>query len=214
MIQRPVAHIRWTECVAVLSVAVRDYATYEDSREFLAKSGLKQLLTELASDNLTALLQIEETGNVRRAVLNRPELLHFAELASANSETVSALVRAVSNPIARRHFPLAAVWAQYADALVAFQAGALREDLPPAKAAGSAARYLPYIRFMCAESADWSEAIQDIQLSFAKWNSDKRATDWLGLDGDGKNQVRWDFRLAALRLGANNSFKADGFAAA
>jgi hypothetical protein len=33
---------------------------------------------------------------------------------------------------------------------------------------------------------------------FQRRNSDRRCIDWVGLDGDGKNPVRWDFRLFTL----------------
>ncbi len=37
--------------------------------------------------------------------------------------------------------------------------------------------------------------------SFASRNADKRYTDWVGLDGDGKNPVKWDLRAYTLEKG-------------
>lgn len=212
--QLPIAMRRRHDCVAVMNRAITDYSSFEASRSFLAESGLETMLSELAADNLSTLLELERSGKVSRAVLNRPELLHFAALCEAESTTVDALVQVVSSRLARSYFPLPGIWSSYADALVAFMSGSVATAQVPKMVKGAAARYLPYIHFMCAEPEDRAAAALEAELSFKRWNREKRTTDWLGLDGDGKIPVAWDFRLAALRLGANNSFKADASGAA
>ena len=190
-----------------MSSAVLSYASYEESLDFLSKAGLEAMLSELAADNFADQSELEESGKVTQAVLNRPELLHFAALCCASSETFSALVRVVASSAVRSRFPLAGIWSAYADALVAFSTLQPSSAAVPERVSGAAMRYLPYIQFMQAQPARQIALTNEMAASFAKWNKDKRATDWLGLDGDGNNPVKWDFRLAALRLGANNSSK-------
>lgn len=102
--QLPIALRKWPDCVAVMSRAVRDCPSFEASRNFLAETGLKAMLSELALDNLNTLLELERSGKVSRAVLNRPELLHIAALCRADSSTVDALAQAVSSRRSGRPF--------------------------------------------------------------------------------------------------------------
>lgn len=52
---------------------------------------------------------------------------------------------------------------------------------------------------MCAKDVtEGQQLVESIRTSFLKWNKDKRAIDWKGLDGDGKDPTQWDFRLSAL----------------
>ena len=42
--------------------------------------------------------------------------------------------------------------------------------------------------------------------SFEARNRDRRFTDWIGLDGDGEQPVRWDFRHYAIEAGRRMRF--------
>jgi hypothetical protein len=196
---RPIAHQRWSESADLMRACVREAADARAGIELCRVRGLPQMLIELAQDNDRLRAAVEAGEPLRAAVLNRPELLHFAALAHVPAGVAHSLVEAVASAAARKHWPLAGIWSDYGDALVAFTRRSGPVSLPARAISGSAKRYLHYIRFMQAQTAaERDAAAADAQSAFADANRDRRATDWLGLDGDGNSPVKWDFRLSAL----------------
>jgi hypothetical protein len=163
------------------------------------------LVSELASENGRVLADLEASSKPTVAVLNEPELVHFAAIVRASSATVEELLRAVESAHAARFFPLCGVWQGYAAAVVAYYRGT-HAELPVTKAKGYEKFMLPYIRYMCARTDEGRAAarVEAVQ-SFSLRNADHRLTDWIGLDGDGKQPVRWDFRLYAIETARPSS---------
>lgn len=198
MTSRPIAHKRKSDCEAILLRCLREFTSYEESNGFIVSAGLRELICELATDNERLLTEMERSGKANAAILNRPELLHFAVLANVDAPHIDLLLKAVAHPTVRKHFPLAGIWASYADCLVAlFRSNPSPQ--PTLKATGGAKRYVPYVQLMCASDAtERANASSAIAVEFKKWNKDKRAINWVGLDGDGMNPVQWDFRHTSL----------------
>ena len=159
------------------------------------------MVDELAAENDAVLTDLERTAKPKVAVLNRPELVHFAAVLGSTDTALTQLLRAVESPLAARHFPLSGIWRSYAAALVnLYRRVSTEEALPKAK--GHEKYYLPYVRYMTAANADEEKAARvAVVESFEARNRDRRFTDWIGLDGDGEKPVRWDFRLFAIEAG-------------
>jgi hypothetical protein len=159
------------------------------------------MVDELAAENDAVLTDLERTAKPKMAVLNRPELVHFAAVLASSDTALRQLLRAVESAVARNYFPLNGIWRSYAAALVNLHQG-FSTDVAIAKAKGHEKYYLSYVRYMTAANADEESAARAAVVeSFEARNRDRRFTDWIGLDGDGEKPVRWDFRLCAIDAG-------------
>jgi hypothetical protein len=156
------------------------------------------MVDELAVANNAALTDLEQTAKPKVAVLNRPELVHFAAILGSSDSVIQLLLQAVESPLAEKHFPLSGIWRTYAVAVVNLHRGIRTETTLP-KAKGYEKYYLPYVRYMNAANAQEQENAQiEVAQSFEARNRDSRFIDWYGLDGDAKKPVRWDFRQCAI----------------
>jgi hypothetical protein len=163
------------------------------------------MLDELAAENDTVLTELEQIRKPRVAVLNRPELVHFAAVLGCSETAMRQLLRAVESPLAVSYFPLSGIWRSYAVALVNLHRGVNTQVALP-KPKGHEKYYLPYVRYMTAPDAQELDAARvALAESFAARNQDRRFTDWIGLDGDWEKPVRWDFRLFAIDAGRTKS---------
>jgi hypothetical protein len=163
------------------------------------------MLDELAAENDAILTDLERTGKPKVAVLNRPELVHFAAVLGSPDTALRQLLRSVESPVARNYFPLSGIWQSYAAALVNLCRGVSTKVALP-KAKGHEKYYLPYVRFMTAADDQEAETARvAVAESFEARNRDRRFTDWIGLDGDGEKPVRWDFRFYAIETGRTKS---------
>jgi hypothetical protein len=155
----------------------------------------------LAAENNGLLTDLERTAKPKVAVLNQPELVHFAAVLGSSDTTLQQLLRAVESPRAANYFPLSGIWRSYAAALVNLHRGASTEVVLP-KPKGHEHYYLPYVLLMTAVDAQgMANARVAVAEGFEARNRDRRFTDWVGLDGDGEKPVRWDFRLFAIEAG-------------
>jgi hypothetical protein len=156
------------------------------------------MIDELALVNDAVLTDFERTARLRVAVLNRPELVHFAAVLGSTDTTMKRLLRAVESPLAARQFPLSGIWRSYTAALVNLHR-AISTHIPLPKAKGHEKYYIPYVSYMTATNAEEKEAAGvAVAQSFADRHRDRQFIDWLGLDGDSEKPVRWDFRLHAI----------------
>src|SRR5262245_24139477 len=193
------AHALETQIRSLVCESLRVCASGDEAVKWLRTRNVRAYLIELAEENENNLRQLEATSTVTYAVLNRPELLHYAAIFDAPENTEHQLLRSVGSSLAREHFPQSGIWRAYATALVNYHAG-IHGPLSLPKARGYEKFYLPYIEYMLADSdSGRDKAIESAAKSFEARNRDKRYTDWVGLDGDGKKPVRWDFRLYALQ---------------
>ncbi len=181
----------------VACTAVRDFGFCDEATEFIGASGLRQQLRELATLNSNALAEAESSGRPSIAILNRPELIHLAMLID-DPECTSSLILSTTSPITRTFFPLSGIWKTYSSVLAQFAVGSNPTPLTIPKCKGFESFFLPYIDFMMTQS---DENMLAMANSFASRNADKRYTDWVGLDGDGKNPVKWDLRAYTLEKG-------------
>lgn len=94
-------------------------------------------------------------------------------------------------------------WTAYADGMRAVLER--RPFQPPTlKLSGFQRSLEPCLKLMAALSsgADPGDALRAVDDAFQKRQTDRRLTDWTGLNGDGRQPVRWDYRRAALLNGA------------
>lgn len=163
------------------------------------------MLDELAAENDTVLMELEQTGKPKVAVLNRPELVHFAAILGLSETPLRQLLRAVESQLAASYFPLSGIWRSYAAALVNLHQGG-NAPLTLPKPRGFEKYYMPYVRYITAKDTDELDAARmAVAESFESRNRDRRFTDWIGLDGDGGRPVKWDFRLFAIDTGRTKS---------
>ena len=177
-----------SEVTATACSAVRDFGSFAASRDFLESSGLHDQLIELAKLNRAALDDAIASKRPSVAILNRPELIHFAMLFD-DLECAYSLVASITDPTTLKYFPLSGVWKPYTFALAQFVTGKPIERPKLPKCKGYELFFLPYINYMDHPTA---ENMAAMATSFAKRNQDGRYTDWVGLDGDGKKPVQWD----------------------
>ena len=190
-------HTLHSDVMKVACAAVRDFGLLHEATEFIGASGLREQLRELATLNSNALTEAESNGRPSIAILNRPELIHLAMLID-DSECISSLISSTTSPTTLTFFPLSGIWKTYSSILAQFAVGSTPTPLPIPKCKGFESFFLPYIDFMMTQS---DENMLAMANSYASRNSDKRYTDWVGLDGDGKNPVKWDLRAYTLEKG-------------
>jgi len=198
---RPRAHELESGLRTLFCDSLRECGSGGEAADCLRSRGASGQLDELAAENETVLTELEQTSKPRCAVLNRPELVHFAAVLGSSDTTLRQLLRAVESPVAASYFPLSGIWRSYAAALVNLHRGGSTPVTIP-KPKGHEKYYLPYVRYMTAAGVQEMDAARvAVAESFEARNRDRRFTDWLGLDGDGERPVRWDFRLFAIDAG-------------
>jgi hypothetical protein len=197
---RPIAHTLNSEIRALVCESLRQCDSGVQAQSWLAERQFLSKLEELAAANFDSLSQLESSQKVVGAILNQPELIHYALLAQASSEATTQLVRAVESPVACSYFPISGIWRSYASAIVSFvRKQPVTVAIPRPK--GYEKFYVPYLAFMSAATREEREAaLKEIEASFHQRNKDRRCKDWLGLDGDGETPVRWDFRSFTLAM--------------
>lgn len=202
---RPRAHELESQVRALFCDTLRECRSGDEASDRLRSLGASGMLDELAAENDAVLTELEQTRNPKVAVLNRPELIHFAAVLGSSEIALQQLLRAVESPLAVSYFPLSGIWRAYAAALVNSHRGSSSQVALP-KPKGHEKYYLPYVRYMTAANAQELDAARVAAAeSFEARNRDRRFTDWIGLDGDGEKPVRWDFRLFAMDAGRTKS---------
>lgn len=198
---RPRAHELESQVRALLGDTLRECGSGDEASDRLRSLGASGMLDELAAENDAVLSDLERTRKPKVAVLNRPELVHFATVLGSSNIALQQLLRAVESPLAVSYFPLTGIWRAYTAALVSLHRGGSNHVALP-KLRGHEKYYLPYVRYMAAQDAQELDAARvAVTESFGARNRDRRFTDWIGLDGDGQKPVRWDFRLFAIDAG-------------
>lgn len=194
---RPPLHILSAEVTAIACAAVRDFDSGTAAVDYFRTSGLHQMLTELASLNRDVLNETIANDRPKIAILNRPELVHFAMIVDDN-ECASSLALTAINPTTLKFFPLTGIWKPYAFALARFVTENSIDvpTIPTCK--GYESFFVPYVNYMI-DPVD--ENVSPMTSSFLTRNQDRRYTDWVGLDGDGTKPVRWDLRAWTLTEG-------------
>jgi hypothetical protein len=111
------------------------------------------------------------------------------------------------DPTFARRFQSSPFWAEYAGGVAAVATGRPIVPTPPQQSPRKHrgydvhwATYLGLMRAICA-GADLGPACQEVDLSFARRNRDKRLIGDC-LDGDGTFPVKWDFRKHSLLAAA------------
>jgi hypothetical protein len=109
---RPRLHVLSTEVTAIACAAVRDFNSFASARDSIEASGLNQMLTELATLNQDVLKETIASKRPAIAILNRPELIHFALL--VNDEACAcSLASSAIDPTTLKFFPLTGIWKPY-----------------------------------------------------------------------------------------------------
>jgi hypothetical protein len=197
---RPRLHVLSTEVTAIACAAVRNFNSFASARESIEASGFNQMLTELATLNQDLLKETISSKRPTIAILNRPELIHFALL--VNDEACArSLASTAIDPTTLKFFPLSGIWKPYSFALARFVTGELLDVPAIPKCKGYEGFFLPYVNYML-DPCD--KNISAITSSFVTRNQDRRYTDWVGLDGDGTKPVHWDLRAWTLSEGRTN----------
>jgi hypothetical protein len=195
---RPRAHELESGLRNLFADALRECASEGEAVGRLRSLGALSILEELAAENDAVMSELEQTRKPKVAILNRPELIHFADILRSSNTVLHQLLRAVDSPLAASYFPLSGIWRSYAATLVNLHRGVNTPVALP-KPKGHEKYYLPYVRYMAAADAlELAAARAGVAESFESRNRDRRFTDWMGLDGDCEKPVRWDFRLYSI----------------
>ncbi len=105
------------------------------------------MLTELATLNQDVLKETIESKRPAIAILNRPELIHFALL--VNDEACAcSLASSALDPTTLKFFPLTGVWKSYSFALARFVTGKPLDVPSIPKCKGYEGFFLPYVNYM------------------------------------------------------------------
>lgn len=195
---RPKTHILESQTRDLFCESLRVCASGDEACDWLNARGAKALVEELATENEKIVVELETSSTVTIAVLNNPELVHFAVVARASNTSKESLLRAIESKAVAKYFPLNGIWRHYATALAKYHRG-VQCELPAMKPKGYEKFMIPYISYMSATSEEERALAKiDVAKSFSERNADRRYVDWVGLDGDGKKPTRWDFRMFAL----------------
>ncbi len=187
---RPHAHELESRLRSLFCDSLRECASGCEAAAWLSLRGAAGMIDELAAENDAVLTDLEQTAKPKVAVLNRPELVHFATVLGSSDAALRRLLRAVESTLAASYFPLSGIWRSYAAALVNLHRGTSNPVALP-KPKGNEKYYLPYIRYMIAMDAlEVRDARPAVMESFETRNRDRRFTDWYGLDGDGEKMRR------------------------
>lgn len=198
---RPRAHELESKIRSLFCDSLRECESGLEATGWLTSRDATNLIEELAAENDRALSELEQTSKPKVAILNRPELIHYAAILGASEKAMRQLLRSVESPLVVRFFPLSGIWRNYAAAVVNFHRRTpAKIELPEGK--GFEKYYVPYIAYMCAaDPQEADDARVAIAEGFEARNRDRRLKDWLGLDGDGERPVRWDSRCFAIDAG-------------
>lgn len=200
---RPRLHVLSSEATAIACAAVRDFDSFASARTFFDTSGMRQLLTELAQLNQIALDDAIANKRPAVAIMNRPELIHFALIVN-DLQCACSLALCATDPTTLKFFPLNGIWKAYVFALTRFVA-ARSIDVPVLpKCKGYERFFVPYVNYMLNPTV---ENESEMTSSFVTRNQDRRYTDWVGLDGDGTKPVRWDLGAWTLTEGSTKLTK-------
>jgi hypothetical protein len=195
---RPKSHLLEDDVRSLFCESLRVCASGDEAFDWLIARGAKALVEEMAAENEKVVAELVSLSIAKIAVLNRPELVHFAIVVRASSESTGMLLRAIEDRTVADFFPLSGIWRHYAAALVKFHRGepCERQAMKPK---GYEKFMVPYVAYMCSATEEEREqAKAHAAKSFSERNADRRYIDWVGLDGDGKKPTRWDFRMFAL----------------
>lgn len=157
-----------------------------------AREKAKRFL-DLNSQAASAFLQ--ERSQV--AVINEPTLVHMFWLLDVDGGSVLEYVDLLLHEVISRSFPHTKFWSAYSRAIAVFSGMTVASFTKP-KLVGYEKYWSPYLDFMAGNiSAD--DFTSQAASSFTTRNRQLKSIDWLSLDGDGKNQVKWDLRYAAIK---------------
>src|SRR6516162_7771609 len=128
---RPRAHELESQLRSLFCDSLRQCGSGGEAVAWLLSRGASGILDELAAENNGLLTDLERTAKPKVAVLNQPELVHFAAVLGSSDTTLQQLLRAVESPRAANYFPLSGIWRSYAAALVNLHRGASTEVVLP-----------------------------------------------------------------------------------
>src|SRR5262245_2262168 len=144
---RPRSHNLEAEVRSLFCESLQVCATGAEASDWLLARGVRDLLNELAAENAKLMAELEVSSKPTVAVLNRPELVHFATSVGTSGETLESLLRAVESNLVAKYFPHSRIWREYCAALSQYHRG-VRTDVSMPKAKGYEKFMLPYIRYM------------------------------------------------------------------
>ncbi len=105
------------------------------------------------------------------------------------------------DPVVVTRLPKAKFWDAY---FVAMRGVARRMpfEIPDLKLRGLEKYWFSCIQLAAAlaSGADAAPFVAAAEIAFQNQNRDKRSIDWLSVDGDGNAPVKWNIRVASLRL--------------
>jgi hypothetical protein len=92
-------------------------------------------------------------------------------------------------------------WSEYARGMIALQEGA-RYEVPPLRCKRAEVYWEPHLRLMSAiaNEGDAAVLLAECEDAFARQNRDRSLEpDSYGVEGNGKEPVKWSFRLESFR---------------
>src|SRR5689334_19530587 len=107
---RPRAHELESKLRTLFCDSLRQCASGGEAADQLRSRGASGMLDELAAENDVVLTELEQTRKPKVAVLNRPELIHFAAVLGCSGTPLRQLLRSVESPLAASHFPHSGIW--------------------------------------------------------------------------------------------------------
>ena len=110
-----------------------------------------------------------------------------------------AILQIASNTEIAKYWPLTKFWTEYHRAMTCLVSREAYVPRPPPRLRGYEKHWEPYLRVVEAvtSGADPAPALAACADSFTRRNRDKRLNSF-PFDGNGRDPVRWEFRLPSI----------------
>lgn len=190
---------------SMASLVVNVAATPETASELLESYDARHVVRRLLETSELChaeLLRNPKTGPTPDGGIaaNGPSsvVVHLAWLLEEHA-AAARMVDIALDPVVVAHLPKARFWNAY---FLALHGVARRRPFePPQMKLGGLEKYwFSCIRLAAAlaSQTDTTTLVAAAQAEFERLNRDKRITDWLSVDGDGRAPVKWNLRVTSL----------------
>jgi hypothetical protein len=197
--------VRWElSCVGqvlegLLTIAVTHHDSFEAGVAYLHGKHAEELLARYHELN-TALLNafLANPKGARAAVDHQVSFAHIGWLLGRYA-LGDAILQIASNTEIAKYWPLTKFWTEYHRAMTCLVLREAYVPRPPPRLRGYEKHWETYLRVVEAvtSGADPAPALAACADSFTRRNRDKRVNSF-PFDGNGRDPVRWEFRLPSI----------------
>ena len=197
--------VRWElSCVGqvlegLLTIAVTHHDSFEAGVAYLHGKHAEELLARYHALN-TQLLDafLADPKGARAAVDHKVAFAHLG-WSLGRYALGDAILQIACDVESAKVWPLTKFWAEYHRAMASLVSRQAYAPRPPPRLRGYEKHWEPYLRVVEAltSGADLAPALAACADSFTRRNRDKRLNSF-PFDGDGRDPVRWEFRLPSI----------------